>query len=86
MDKSKRLRRPSGTKNKEEDCRSVRCIDIRNVFNSARWNYIVAVLQKKKTLKYLTRMIRNYLRDRQIIYEDDDCSIQEKMTRSTARI
>ena len=39
-----------------------------------------AALQKKKTLKYLTRMIRNYLRDRQIIYEDDDCSIEEEMT------
>ena len=56
------------------------CIDIRNAFNSARWNDIVAALQKKKTPKYLTRMIRNYLRDRQIICEDDDCSIQEKMT------
>ena len=40
----------------------------------------MAALQKKKTPKHLTRMIKIYLRDRQIIYEDDDFSIEEEMT------
>lgn len=42
-------------------------IDIKNAFNSARWDYIIKELKKKKISLHLIKIINSYLSDRYII-------------------
>ena len=44
-------------------------IDIRNAFNTARWNIFTEAMVRKKVPDYLLRMIDDYLSDRYVIYE-----------------
>ena len=46
-------------------------IDIRNAFNTARWNICIKAMVRKKVPDYLLRMIDDYLSDRFVIYEGD---------------
>ena len=46
-------------------------IDIRNAFNTARWNICIEAMMRKKVPDYLLRMIDDYLSDRWVIYEGD---------------
>ena len=55
-------------------------IDIRNAFNTARWNICIEEMVRKKVPDYLLRMIDDYLSDRWVIYEDDKWSLKEEMT------
>ena len=55
----------------EEELVSVRAlisIDIRNAFNTARWNICIEAMLRKKVPDYLLRMIDDYLSDRWVIY------------------
>ena len=54
-------------------------IDIRNAFNTARWNICIEAMVRKKVLDYLLRMIDGYLSDRWVIYEGDKWSFKEEM-------
>ena len=42
-------------------------IDIRNAFNTARWNICIEAMVRKKVPDYLLRMIDDYLSDRWVI-------------------
>ena len=55
-------------------------IDIRNAFNTARWNSCIEAMVRKKVPDYLLRMIDDYLSDRWVIYESDKWSLKEEMT------
>ena len=44
-------------------------IDIRNAFNTARWNICIEAMVRKKFPHYLLRMIDDYLSDRRLIYD-----------------
>ena len=55
-------------------------IDMRNAFNTARWNICIEAMVRKKVPDYLLRMIGDYLNDRWVIYEGDKCSLKEEMT------
>ena len=55
-------------------------IDIRNAFNTARWNICIEAMVRKKVPDYLLRMIDAYLRDRWVIYEGDKWSLKKEMT------
>ena len=55
-------------------------IDIRNAFNTARWNICIEAMMRRKVLDYLLRMIDDYLSDRWLIYEGDKWSLNEEMT------
>ena len=56
-------------------------IDIRNAFNTARWNICIEAMMRKKVPNYLLQMIDDYLSDRWVIYEGDKCSLKNEMTR-----
>ena len=55
-------------------------IDIRNAFNTARWNICIDAIMRKKVQDYLLRMIDDYLSDRWVIYESDKWSLKEETT------
>ena len=55
-------------------------IDIRNAFNTARWNICIEAMVRKNVPDYLLRMIDDYLSDRWVIYEGDKSSLTEEMT------
>ena len=46
-------------------------IDIRNAFNTARWDICIEAMMRKKVPDYLLRMIDDYLSARWVIYEGD---------------
>ena len=58
-------------------------IDIRNAFNTARWNICIEAMVRKKVPDYLLRIIDDYLSDRWVIYEGDKWSLKEEMTCGT---
>ena len=55
-------------------------IDIRNAFNTARWNICIEAVVQKKIPDYLLRMIDDYLSDRWVINEGDKWFPKEEMT------
>ena len=55
-------------------------IDIRNAFNTAKWNICMEAMVRKKVPDYLLRMIDDYLSDRWVIYEGDKWSLKDEMT------
>ena len=55
-------------------------INIRNAFNTTRWNICIEAIVRKKAPDYLLRTIDNYLSDRWVMYEGDKWSLEEEMT------
>ena len=55
-------------------------IDIRNAFNTARWNTCIEAIVREKVSDYLLQMIDDYLSDRWVTYEGDKWSLKEEMT------
>ena len=55
-------------------------IDIRNAFNTARWNIYIVAMVRKKVPDYLLRMIDDYLSARWVIYKGDKWSLKGEMT------
>ncbi|CAB0040336.1 unnamed protein product [Trichogramma brassicae] len=47
-------------------------LDVKNAFNSARWNSIHAALRRMRTPEYLLRIISSYLSARVLDYDTDD--------------
>lgn len=56
---------------KEKGFCAVIAIDIRNAFNTARWDEIMKALKSKQIPEYLIQLIDSYLRDRTLMYETD---------------
>ena len=48
-------------------------IDIRNAFNTMRWNSCIKAMMRKKVPDYLLPMIDDYLSDWWVIYEGANC-------------
>ena len=55
-------------------------IDIRNAFNTAKWDICIEAMVRKKVPDYLLRMIDDYLSDRWVIYEGHKWFLKEEMT------
>ena len=55
-------------------------VDIRNAFNTVRWNNCIEAIVQKKIPDYLLQMIDDYLSDRWVVYEGDKWSLKEEMT------
>ena len=55
-------------------------IDIRNAFNTGRWNICIEAIMRKNVPDYLLRMIDGYLSVRWVMYEGDKWSFKEEMT------
>ena len=55
-------------------------IDMRNAFNTARWNICIEAMVRKKVPDYLLQMIHDHLSDRWVIYEGEKWSLKEEMT------
>lgn len=51
-------------------------LDIANAFNSASWDAIDKALLEKEVPAYLVRILRSYLRDRELIYGEDETTLQ----------
>lgn len=47
-------------------------LDVKNAFNSARWNNILAALRRMRTPEYLLRIINSYFSARLLDYNTDD--------------
>ncbi|CAB0038178.1 unnamed protein product [Trichogramma brassicae] len=47
-------------------------LDVKNAFNSARWNHILSALEKMGVPPYLRRIIASYFSDRVLEYSTDD--------------
>ena len=47
-------------------------LDIRNAFNTARWDKIMTALVDRKTPTYLLHMMDSYLSDRTLIHDTED--------------
>ena len=72
----------SGTrwKNGEKDYCLVATLDIKNGFNSARWNRIVEALERMKVPLYLPKMVASYLSDRILKYDTKEGPKEYRVT------
>ena len=59
-------------KNVEKEYCLVVILDVKNAFNSARWDQIREALAKINVPGYLQRMVKNYFRDRILKYDTGD--------------
>ena len=59
-------------KNGEKEYCLVVTLDIKNTFNSTRWDRIMEVLATMNFPGYLQRVVKNYFRDRILKYDTDD--------------
>ncbi|CAB0045376.1 unnamed protein product [Trichogramma brassicae] len=55
-------------------------LDMKNAFNSARWNNVHAALRRMHVPEYLLRIIRSYLSARLLDYDTDDGSETHRIT------
>lgn len=55
-------------------------LDIKNAFNSARWDSICAAIDRLEVPQYLRRIIRNYLHNRTLHYDTEDGPETYKVT------
>jgi hypothetical protein len=61
-------------------------LDVKNAFNSARWSDILFALEHTFNLPgYLLAMVRDYLRDRQLLYETDRGLVSRTITSGAAQ-
>ena len=61
----------SGSRYTKRMC-AVIWLDIRNAFNSARWDHIMESMEQLKVPLYLRRVISSYLTNRTLLYDTDD--------------
>lgn len=55
-------------------------IDIKNAFNSLRWNDILNGMERRQFPVYLRKIVSSYLSERKIIYETPKWSVRESMS------
>lgn len=60
-------------------------LDVKNAFNSARWADILEALEAFRVPEYLMRVIRDYLRDRSLVYETEDGQCRRPVTAGAAQ-
>ena len=59
-------------KNGEKEYCLVAAIDVKNAFNSARWNRIMEALERMKVPWYLRKMVASYYSDRILKYDTEE--------------
>ena len=59
-------------KNGEKEYYLVAALDIKNAFNSARWNRIMEALERMKVQWYLRKMVASYFSDRILEYDTEE--------------
>ena len=47
-------------------------MDVRNAFNSVKWDNMINALEKFETPEYILRIMKSYLKDRVLIYDTAD--------------
>ena len=61
-------------------------LDVRNAFNSAKWEAILYTLRCKFSMpQYLLRMVKSYLKDRLLLYETDEGPKRRAVTAGVAQ-
>ena len=61
-------------------------LDVRNAFNSVRWADIIGALEHRFSIpKYLTDLIRSYLKNRVLTYDTDDGQFEKRLTSGAAQ-
>lgn len=61
-------------------------IDVRNAFNSAKWGNMIDALEMRfKTPAYLMRIVRSYLKDRELVYNTSQGPRRKKITSGAAQ-
>lgn len=61
-------------------------LDVKNAFNTARWSNIMDALRRTfKVPQYLLRMVRNYLKDRVLLYDTSDGPRRREVTAGAAQ-
>ena len=55
-------------------------LDVRNTFNTARWDKIMLALEDLSVALYLRRVISSYLTDHTLLYDTDDGTHSYKIT------
>ena len=61
-------------------------LDIRNAFNSVKWDDIIAALENRFSVpEYLMRIIRSYLKDRTLIYKTSEGTRRRQVTSGAAQ-
>ena len=55
-------------------------LDIKNAFNSAKWECIHEALLKLQVPNYIRRILKNYLKDRILVYDTEDGQKEYKIT------
>lgn len=58
----------SGALQRKEYCVLV-TLDVRNLFNTARWTVILAETGRRRIQKYLVEAVKSYLQDRKILVD-----------------
>ena len=56
----------------EKDYDAISTLDIKNASNSADWNAMLAVLGGKDVPNYVLKLIKDYFKDRVLLYVTDD--------------
>ena len=69
----------SGSRCTKRMC-AIICLDVRNAFNTARWDKIMLALENLSVPLYLRRVISSYLTDRTLLYDTDDGTHSYKIT------
>ena len=59
-------------KNGEKEYCLVAALDIKNAFNTARWNRIMEVLERMEVTWYLRKMVASYFSDRILKYDTEE--------------
>ena len=61
-------------------------IDVRNAFNSAGWeNMIIPLRDKYNVPPHFLRMVEDYLKDRQLLYDTKDGTQSRNITAGAAQ-
>ena len=55
-------------------------LDVKNAFNMARWDCILAELRRRKVAQYLLTIIEDYFRNRLLMYKTDDVMVEYNIT------
>ncbi|GBP60849.1 hypothetical protein EVAR_35397_1 [Eumeta japonica] len=60
-------------------CCFVATLDMKNIFKSAKWDYIMWALEQKNVLRYLPRMVASYFTNKLLKYDTNNGSREYKI-------
>lgn len=60
-------------------------LDVKNAFNSARWDDMIEALEEFRVPKYLLRILKNYLSERVLVYDTTEGPMKRTVTAGAAQ-